>query len=379
MNIQLYRYEPGKGWDTPPDASLDSEQTLLIVFSGLTDRNLSAQLGMLRQKFPLSCITGCSTAGEIYDAELYLESLVVSVMRLSGTHIRMAIRTSEDTGNSLDAGKEIARELEAPDLKAVFVLSEGLHVNASQLVAGLNSVLDNHVVITGGLAGDGDRFSHTWLITGDTFDRACVSAIGFYGDRIEIAHGSRGGWSLLGFEKEVTRSEGNVLFELDGQPALQIYKKYLGERASGLPSTGLLFPLALRSDDRDEENRVRTILSVDEDKQSITFAGDIPQGSRVQLMHASVDRLIDGAAQAAANAGITCDFGEPVFSIAISCVGRRLVLGQRTEEEIESVMEQLPPGTRQIGFYSYGELSPLATGECDLHNQTMTLTLLKEA
>jgi hypothetical protein len=246
------------------------------------------------------------------------------------------------------------------------------------LVSGLNSTLNERIVITGGLAGDGDRFEKTWLISAGGFGTVGVCAVGFYGDEIEVAHGSRGGWSLLGFEKEVTRSEGNILYELDGQPALQIYRKYLGDRAAGLPSTGLLFPLALRDDSGDIENRVRTILAIDEEQQSITFAGDIPQGIRVQLMHATADRLIDGAAMAAADIDLTGNNSEPLCCIAISCVGRRLVLGQRTEEEIESTLEQLPPGARQIGYYSYGELSPLASGVCDLHNQTMTLTLLRE-
>jgi hypothetical protein len=60
-------------------------------------------------------------------------------------------------------------------------------------------------------------------------------------------------------------------------------------------------------------------------------------------------------------------------------VGRRLVLGSRTEEEIEATLEVLPKGTQQIGFYSYGEISPYTAGTCDLHNQTMTLTTLSEA
>lgn len=378
MDIEQYRYDTRKGWDVQPDASLDSDQTLLIVFSGLNEQQLFAPLETLKSSFPHSRIIGCSTAGEIYDAELSLDSLVVSVMRFNKTSLRLVTCTRDKASDSYEAGRSVASKLAADDLKAVFVLSEGLDVNGSMLVSGLNSTLDDHIVITGGLAGDGDRFEKTWLISDGEVGKAGVCAVGFYGDDIEVAHGSRGGWSLLGFEKEVTRSESNVLYELDGQPALQVYRKYLGERAAGLPSTGLLFPLALRDDNAESENRVRTILAINDEEQSITFAGDIPQGSRVQLMHANADRLIDGAAMAAADITLTGNNSEPLCCIAISCVGRRLVLGQRTEEEIESTLEQLPPGARQIGYYSYGELSPLASGECDLHNQTMTLTLLRE-
>jgi hypothetical protein len=193
-----------------------------------------------------------------------------------------------------------------------------------------------------------------------------------------VAHGSRGGWDLLGPEREVTHSEGNVLYSLDSQPALQVYKKYLGERARELPAAGLLFPLAIRNEEDIDGLTVRTILAIDEDQQSITFAGDIPEGRFVKLMRANFDRLVDGAANAAESISLDDYPGGPALSLAISCVGRRLVLGPRIEEETEAVLEALPPEVGQIGYYSYGEISPLASGRCDLHNQTMTLTLIWE-
>jgi hypothetical protein len=204
-----------------------------------------------------------------------------------------------------------------------------------------------------------------------------VTAVGLYGPRVRVGHGSQGGWDIFGPERRVTRSSGNVLFELDGRPALQLYKQYLGDRAAGLPATALLFPLALREGPDDAKVLVRTVLSVDEASQSMTFAGNVPQGHRAQLMRANFERLIDGASRAAEDAlaeGATGD----VLSIAISCVGRRLILGQRTEEEIEAALRKLPARTRQVGFYSYGEISPYASGHCDLHNQTMTLTTISE-
>jgi hypothetical protein len=198
---------------------------------------------------------------------------------------------------------------------------------------------------------------------------------------LHITHGSRGGWDIFGPERLITRSENNVLYELDGRPALELYKKYLGDLAAQLPAAALRFPLAIRQNDATEKQIVRTILSIDEAKQAMIFAGDMPQGTYAQLMKANTERLIDGAAAAAESAGI--DNGKippdaPILSIAISCIGRRLVLGPRTDEELEAVLETLPPQTQQVGFYSYGEISPYATGTCDLHNQTMTLTLISE-
>jgi hypothetical protein len=241
------------------------------------------------------------------------------------------------------------------------------------------SLLPRGVTVTGGLAGDGDRFQSTWTVCDSKPIARSICAVGLYGDKIRIGHGSKGGWDLFGPERRVTRSRGNVLFEIDRRPALALYKEYLGERAAGLPATGLLFPLALRRDSNDQHQLVRTILAVDEKDQSMTFAGDVPEGSLVQLMRANFDRLIEGASLAAAMAGEDTPEPNDVLAIAISCVGRRLVLGERAEEEVEAVLGSLPKGARQVGFYSYGEISPIVGGNCDLHNQTMTLTTIREA
>jgi hypothetical protein len=233
------------------------------------------------------------------------------------------------------------------------------------------------VIVTGGLAGDGDRFQRTWSIRDGVPTTGVVCAAGLYGDSVRVGHGSKGGRDLFGPERLVTRSAGNVLLELDHQPALTLYKEYLGDLAAGLPATGLLFPLAIRTETA-ETSLVRTILAVDEQEQSLTFAGDVPQGASAQLMRANFERLIDGAADAAAMISGVPEDGSPALAIAVSCVGRRLVLGTRVEDEIEATLDVLPPATRQVGFYSYGELSPSGAGSCDLHNQTMTLTLVGE-
>ena len=324
-------------------------------------------------------ICGCSTSGEIEGTQIYDESLVAAVLRFSGTTIRQAAAKVTDAKGSYEAGKCLAQQLEDPFLRGVLIFSDGLMVNGSELVRGMNAVLPESVTVTGGLAGDGDRFQRTWVIIEGQPQSGFVTAVGLYGQAVKIGHGSKGGWDMFGPERRVTKSDGNVLYELDGRPALELYKEYLGDRASGLPATGLYFPLALRSQQADEEYLVRTILAVNEDQQSMTFAGDIPQGHMVQLMRANFDRLVTGASQAASLTATTSPGTGDVLSLAISCVGRRLVLGERTEEEIEAAFDVLPPGTRQIGFYSYGEISPHASGKCELHNQTMTLTTISES
>lgn len=378
MKIQIFSFT-ADGWSSEPDGTLDSDRTLVVLFgaSNLIDRPALVQ--RIFDTYPRSRIVGCSSAGEIHGTRVLDDSLVVAVAKFDHVTLRIADARISGTDESLAAGKEIARQLNAQDLRAVLVLSDGLQVNGSELVRGMNSILPASVTVTGGLAGDGDRFKRTWVIADRRLTPGFVAAVGLYGDAVRVGHGSKGGWDAFGVERRVTRSRGNVLFELDGRPALQLYKEYLGERASGLPAAGLLFPLTLRSAPSDDKRLVRTILAVDEATQSMTFAGDIPEGCYAQLMCANFDRLIQGASEAALSTGNRVATGPAPLAIAISCVGRRLVLGERAEEETEATLEVLPPGTRQIGFYSYGEISPYTTGHCDLHNQTMTLTTISEA
>ena len=361
--------------------ALDSETSLLLLFgdSRLIDR--PALIQQVLDACPRSHVMGCSTAGEIHGCEISDDSLVVAAARFDHTALRTAQATVQAPTDSYTAGRTIAEQLTHSSLRGVFVLSDGLNVNGSELVKGLNDTLGEAVVVTGGLAGDGTDFKRTWVIKDRMPIGGYVTAIGFYGDHVKLGHGSKGGWDKFGPERLVTKSKGNILYELDGRPALQLYKEYLGDRAAGLPATGLLFPLAIRSSNTDGKALVRTILAVDEAAQSMTFAGDMPEGVLAQLMRANFDRLVQGASDAATLAVNSRDHTSspsPTLSIAISCVGRRLVLGERTEEEIEATLDILPKGSSQVGFYSYGEISPYASGACDLHNQTMTLTTIAE-
>ena len=302
----------------------------------------------------------------------------MAIIQFETTKIKVVKKPISSVKHSYKYGADIATELLNDELKGIFVLSDGLHINGSKFTKGISSVIPNEIVVTGGLAGDDERFEATWVIVNKEARSGFITAVGFYGDNIHIAHGSQGGWDSLGIERIVTKSEENILYELDSQPALEIYKRYLGDKANELPASGLLFPLEIKPTYESEESTVRTILAVDEKAQSITFAGDIPEGSYVTFMKANYDRIIDGASLAAEKVKMDAYNDEPLLSIAISCVGRHLILKQRTEEELEAVLEILPPAAKQIGFYSYGEISPLASGKCDLHNQTMTLTLIWE-
>ncbi len=378
MQLSIHHYARNGDWNQPPDGGLDSAGTVLFIFAGTRCSVLERALDDLRAHFPLAHWIGCSTAGEILGRTLEDDSVVVAIVRFDKARVRSLREKIGPDQGAHEAGRNIARALAGPDLKGIFVLADGLAVNGSELAKGLAGELPAGLPVSGGLAADGDRFAQTWVIADKAPQAGYVVAVGFYGDSVGMACNYRGGWDVFGPEREVTRAVGNVLYALDGQPALALYRKYLGERAGELPAAGLLFPLAIRNELEADGLTVRTILGIDEAEQSITFAGDIPQGSFVRMMRANRDRLIDGATDAADGVRLAGGSAGETLCLAISCIGRRLVLGQRCEEELEAVLDTLPKGCRMVGYYSYGELSPLGSGRCDLHNQTMTLSLLWE-
>jgi hypothetical protein len=332
----------------------------------------------IRERYPSAHMLGCSTAGEIAGTQVFDDSLVATAIAFESTRIEGTKIALSDTKSAFHAGERLAMSLNKESLVHVFVLSDGLKVNGSDLVKGLTKNLSSKVTVTGGLAGDGDRFKETLVFWDGPPDKDTIAVLGLYGNRLKVGYGSLGGWDSFGPERLITRSRGNILYELDGQSALELYKKYLGEHAKGLPATGLLFPLSIRTKEGDA-GVVRTILSIDEEDRSLTFAGDIPEGAYARLMKANFDRLIDGAVGAAKTSYEAIGSTSPDLAVLISCVGRKMILKQRTEEEVEGVHEVLGDKTVLTGFYSYGEISPFTpSARCELHNQTMTITTFTE-
>lgn len=379
MLIAQKQWTVTTGWTVTGPAADPLTSAQLVIFFGAREALADpAILDALRSMYPDAFLLGCSTAGEICGTAVRDDSVVATAIRFDHTVVRAAYRPLADASKSKAVGEQLARDLVAEDLLHVFVLAEGLKVNGSELVKGLRDGLPSSVAVTGGLAADGARFEHTVVYMDGQMIDGAVAAVGFYGDRLRIGYGSLGGWDTFGPDRLVTRSEGNVLYELDGSSALELYKTYLGSHAADLPASGLLFPLSLRGEDG-EQRVVRTILGIDERAGSLIFAGDIPQGGYAQLMKANVDRLIDGAHGAAAACYEAVGSRTPDLAILISCVGRKLVLNQRTEEEVESVRDVLGESTVLSGFYSYGEIAPfLSSTKCELHNQTMTITTFSE-
>ena len=382
MDVYTTRWTPWRtDYDSLPEP--DGRATLVLAFAGSAILDDPAPLKKLIDRYPSAVVAGCSTCGEIVGETLSDESFGLAIIRFDAARVIMAAEPISSPDESFDVGGRLATRLrlQEPTLKAVLVLSDGLIVNGSAVAAGLVDGTDRSVSIFGGLAGDYERFERTWVLVDREPRIGYVTAVGLVGDSLTVRHGSQGGWEEFGPVRRVTRSEGNVLYKLDEEPALELCKRYLGDRADGLPGTGLLFPLGIQAPGTTRRTVIRTVFSVDPAEQSMTFTGDIPTGSTAQLMTSGLDRLVAGAGSAGADARgevSASDTRGDVLALAVSCFGRRLVLARHTEDELEAVLSELAPGTRMIGFYSYGELAPVEAGSCDLHNQTMTVATITE-
>lgn len=356
----------------------DARANLVLAFG--TGRHLRTLAVHLPAAFPEARRAGCSTAGEVSAAGVTEDSCVVTAIHFEHTRLLQASTTLTSMDDSQAAGRRLATQLSPEGLRAVLVFGQGVRINGSALLVGIGEVLGSQVPISGGLAGDGDAFQETWVLDDHGVRNDSIVALGLYGERLIFRHASFGGWSPFGPARKVTRCADNVLHELDGEPALEVYKRYLGEYANGLPASGLLFPFAMLGSDHRETGLIRSILGVDEREGSLTLAGEIDPNGYLKLMHASTDALVGGAEAAAETVQqALCSDGNGLV-LLVSCVGRKLVMGGRVDEEIEAVGAVFGRQALLAGFYSYGEIGPYTpAGSCRLHNQTMTVTWIGES
>jgi hypothetical protein len=357
--------------DTPPDF----KPSVVFYFA---DKRLFDQhdlYALMRKTFPDAPVLGCSTSGAIFDDDIFVGALTGVAISFEKTKLKFVQQSCTDQTESRQIGKAIAKELLGEGLCHVFILTDGMMVHGTNLLEGMNEVLPTEVAVTGGMASDGFEFKTTLVGLDAKPSSGQVCAIGFYGSNLKVGYGAYGGWDAFGIERTVTKSDGNVLYELDGQPALDLYKEYLGAEAEKLPGSGLLFPLAIRRTASDVQI-IRTIDKVDEAKKAVRFSGDIPQGWTAQFMRGDFGHLAEGAKEAARRAQTQGD--GPQVAIAVSCLGRQLLMGQRVSDELGALTETFGADTPVLGFYSNGEFSHQQGKRTIFHNQTMTITAFRE-
>lgn len=385
MRTTQLEFDQPRGWSFPIDTEADLPDAQLVIVTGARQALGSPDLlPPLRERFPGASVVLCSSGADIAGDRVRDVGAVATAVQFAAARVRALQEDIRGREDSEAAGARLAARLPPSDLRHVLVFSEGLQVNGSALATGLAKALPPSVSVTGGLAGDGERFGQTVVGLDGPPAAGRVVVVGLYGHGLRIGMGSLGGWETFGSWWTVTRSDGNVVHELDGEPALTLYKRAIGAHAYALPSSGLLYPLHLEDagDATNPQNPgiVRTLLAVDDRERTLTFAGAVPQGRRVRLMRATLDRLIDASSTAARGTLAGLRGSSPELVLLVSCIGRKLLLQRRVEEELQSARRVFGRQARFAGFYSYGELSPLTpSARCELHNQTMTITALAEA
>ncbi|MBP6414497.1 MAG: FIST C-terminal domain-containing protein [Bacteroidia bacterium] len=359
------------------DAFEPSQAQLVLVFGQRTLLEKTLPYQGLQSSFPNAQIVICSSSGQISNNCNVESDIIATAISFDKSSIKATEIDILSNNNIHDLGEKIKHDLLTSDLKLILILSEGSYINGTELINELINQTNGLVPIFGGLAGDEYSFKKTIVGLNADATSGKIVAVGFYGNHIHFGYGSEGGWGDFGPEREVTQSDKNVLYKVGDRFALDLYKEYLGKYAEELPGSSLYFPLSMK-ENPDSAPVVRTILSIDEEKKSMTFAGNIPEGSYVRLMKGNVDKLIDASSNAAIKT--TNEQSQiPQLALLVSCVGRRIVLGERVSEELEVVKEIFGKDTILCGFYSYGEISPtLKNVACELHNQTMTIATIFE-
>lgn len=379
MRTQIVNYINKKWSGIDENDAANKNVQLVILFAERSLLEKGIVVKKLKTSYPKAKIISCSTAGEINDNNSQENSAVCTTISFDHTPFQILADNIKNHKNSFELGAQLSKKFPTKDLKYVWVVSDGGLINGDDLIKGIQSVTGKSVMVSGGLAGDGANFEKTVVGLDENVASGNLVLLGLYGNKIKVGSGYQGGWDVFGPERTITKSKENVLFEIDNENALELYKKYLGKYAEELPASALLFPLSIKSADNDFF-LVRTILSIDEKNKSMTFAGNLPEGSTVRFMKSNFDRLINAAADAATEAVVSMGKNIPVdLALFVSCVGRKLVLSQRIDEELEAAMDNITKGATVAGFFSYGEIAPQQNNKTShLHNQTMTITTFAE-
>lgn len=323
-------------------------------------------------------IVGCTGDGEMSGDGYSTGSAILA--GIATDQIDFTVAYAENLSQNCElAGKQLAAKL-APTVQYVHLFSDGITGNGCGILRGIFSVLREDLPIAGGTAGDNGKFERTWQFAGRKVLTDAAVAIGFTGD-FHLGTGVRSGWSPIGLAKKVTRASGNILYELNGEPALQVYERFLGKHAEKLPAVGVEYPLGLvgkcLDNDSGDYYLLRATMSVDRQEGSIRFAGEIPEGAEVHLTCGDNSSILEASSEAARLADEEIGDIQPRMVFFYSCMARKIILGQRTQEELDRIRRVFGAEVPIIGFYTYGEYCRVGCGSPSLfHNETATVSVI---
>ena len=336
-------------------------------------------------------MVGGTTAGEISASGLGSDTIVLCLMASDSLSFHVASASGmkndeEDCGRRL--GEKITHDIKMDKAKSLILFPDGMGGDGVSLLKGLQSVLGADFEMVGGFLGDDGRFKETFqFYNGKCYRGDLVTALMISGeDQFVTSTGVRSGFESIGGRIYCTKANKNVVEKFEDVRALDFYKDLLGEeRSKRLPEICLEYPFGLIDSKatigEHEYFQLRCGLQVNEKEGSITLAGSIPEGSAITLTTASRADIINGARQAAIQAQEGLMGALPQLVLMFSCIGRKLVLGRRTSEEIDIVKQVFGENVPIIGFYTYGEIGPLDKNQKELqaarfHNETVVLWVL---
>jgi len=358
----------------------DFKPNFAFVFGDLAmlkNKELTGRLQSLLEGIPCA---GCSTAGEITKKGRFENTVVIQGLSWehSDSHAVVKVSPNRKPVSDLTDAFALAQQLPKVGLKAVLVFAPSANADAPSIVHGIKRAVGENVVVSGGLAGDGAQFESSAVYANGVLHSDGLVIVGIYGEAMSMVHGSAGGWRAFGGERTITSARNNWVDTIDNRPALEVYKEALGENAQYLPDNGLKFPFGIMTDSCEKDGLIRAVLSIDEAAGAIELAGDIQDEKRIKFMRATSAELVHGAQQAAEKIQTAVTSSSLIF--CISCVGRKLIMGEAVDDEIVAVQETLQSSDNLVGFYSHGEIGPFfSKKDCQVHNQTMTVTVLSEA
>ena len=358
------------------ELDLHKEDSLILIFGN----NMEIFQKVVEQ-FNSKNILGCSSSGEIVEDQLLEEGLSVTVLEFKDTKVKTSLVHFKDYDDSYNAGVEVMKNLNAEKLKGILVFSEGLNINGSKLVEGMESLNLNNSVIGGGTAGDYLKFNETWVYYNNKKYNNAIVAVGLYGENLNISFGSASGITALGVEKKITSSSKNVLYTIDDKRALDVYKEWFkGFGIEDIEGLLLQCPIEISKNFNQEEGLVRTPIAYNEEEGSVTFTGEIPEGKFLRMMRADVEKMIEASHSAVKSSmeKLNKEKESNVLNLMVSCAGRKALLGTETEDElIEANQITEDANSKQIGFYSYGEFTNV-NNKSEFVNQTMTVISIEE-
>jgi hypothetical protein len=382
-------FSAGKEAATNAIEKLNGTTKILIVFGAMrfNHRELLAGIASVAVDIPM---IGGTTAGEISSAGFSTGSVVI--MALSNDDLEFVTGIGHNMSNderacSVELVNDILGKTGFDPNASLLVFPNGMGGDGLKVLEGLQLSLGKDFEITGGYLGDDERFENTYqYYNGMVYKDAIVGLMVIKKSGYKTGIGVRSGFTSIGNSFFCTSSEGNIVKEFEHANALELYKDFLGEeRAERLPAVCLEYPFGIidnnPSDSTESLFQLRCGLSVDHEKGTIALAASIPEGSEVTLTTASRGDIINGAREAAAQAKKSLGDATPMALIMFSCVGRKLVLGRRIQEEVDAVRECIGHDVPIIGFYTYGEIGPIDKTKPELssvkfHNETVVLWLL---